>query len=953
MFPQTVTVSKSSLNKFSSGQIINFMSTDTDRVLNFGPSLHAAWSLPFQFIVTLILLYQQVGISFLAGVIITVLLIPVNKCIANKIGSLSTKMMAAKDKRVSIMSEILAGIRVIKYFTWEDVFTAKVQKTRKEELKYLAGRKYLDALCVYLWATTPVLISVLTFVIYVLLGNTLSAAKVFTAVALFAMLTGPLNAFPWVLNGLIEAMVSIRRLEQFLSLPEFDPELYFTKKYEMADEEPEADNDITVKDCVFTHKAEFAEGAFHLDLRSLTVESGSLVVVTGDVGSGKSSLLEAVLGELERREGSLCVLRPAGGLGLVRQEPWLQQGSVRDNILFGRPYQHSWYSRVLEACCLTPDLHQLARADQTQVGEGGARLSGGQRARVALARAVYQDKDLYLIDDIFSAVDSEVATHIYRKCILGLLRNKTRVLCTHHTKYVQAADKVIMMEEGRVREQGAPSAHSDKIQTNYSLLATPSLTGRSSPTHDSPGLLLSPANTEPSEPEPRERMESGRVALSVYRQYWTAVGSLLSPVILLSLLAMQVSRNLTDVWLAHWVSADQSNGTQPNKSFGVYKDLMETTSLHDEVKYYLIVYGTIAVSNTLFSLMRAFLFAYGGICAAKTIHSKLIKTVMRAKILFFDLTPLGQILNRFSSDLSTVDDSLPFILNIFLANLFGVVGPLIVTVYAVPWVCLILLPLTFIYFNIQARYRPASRDLKRIGSVAMSPLYTHYSETLAGVTTIRAMQAVPRFMRENMERLECSLKTNYSGQAASQWLELRLQMIGCVVVTGVAVIAVIEHHIAGANPGLVGLAISYALGITGKLSGLVSSFTETERELVAVERCGQYLRQVQQERTQGTVTSPYNWPSEGVITMKSVAMRYQDHLPRALRGVSLQTKSAEKIGVVGRTGSGKSSLFHCLFRLTEIESGEIHIDNVNIKMLDIDELRAQMVIIPQQPFLFK
>ena len=935
------------------------MSTDTDRVLNFGPSLHAAWSLPFQFIVTLILLYQQVGISSLAGVVITILLIPINKCIASKIGSLSTKMMSAKDKRVSIMSEILSGIRVIKYFTWEDVFTEKVQQTRQEELRYLAGRKYLDALCVYLWATTPVLISVLTFVIYVMLGNTLTAAKVFTAVALFSMLTGPLNAFPWVLNGLIEAGVSIKRLEQFLSLPEFNPELYFTRKYEMTEEEPGQDNDIIVKDAVFSHKAEAELGAFRLNIGRLSVSAGGLVVVLGGVGSGKSSLLEAVLGELERREGEVCVVRPGGGLGLVRQEPWIQQGSIRDNILFGVAYKHTWYCRVVEACALTADLQQLARGDQTQVGEGGATLSGGQRARVALARAVYQDKELYLIDDIFSAVDSEVATHIYRKCILGLLRDKTRILCTHHSKYVQAADKIVMLEEGRIKDQGAPSGHgpthlslnNDKIETNYSLLHTPSLTGRNSPTQEvgSGSAQLSPE----SEPELEERREKGRVALTVYWQYCRAVGSLLSPLILLSLLAMQVSRNLTDVWLAHWVSA-QSNDTQPNSSWshhGYQASL--TIRASDEVKHYLTVYGIIAVSNTIFSLMRAFLFAYGGISAAKTIHSKLIKTVMRAKILFFDLTPLGQILNRFSSDLSTVDDSLPFILNIFLANLFGVVGPLAVTVYAMPWICLILLPLTFVYFNIQGRYRPASRDLKRIGSVAMSPIYTHYSETLAGVSTIRAMQAVPRFVRENRERLESSMKTNYSGQAASQWLELRLQMIGCAVVTGVAVIAVIEHHIAGANPGLVGLAISYALGITGKLSGLVSSFTETEKELVAVERVGQYLDQIKQENNKATVTSPYNWPSEGVITMKSVAMRYQDHLPPALKGVSLQTKSAEKIGVVGRTGSGKSSLFHCLFRLTEIESGEIHIDNVNIKLLDLEELRAQLVIIPQQPFLFQ
>ena len=249
-----MTVSKSSLNKFSTGQIINFMSTDTDRVNNFGPSLHAAWSLPFQFGVTLILLYQQVGISFLAGVIITVLLIPVNKCIANKIGDLSTKMMEAKDGRVSIMSELLSGIRVIKFFNWEGVFTDKVNTVRSKELKYLAGRKYLDALCVYLWATTPVLISVLTFVIYVLLGNTLTAARVFTSVALFSMHTGPLNAFPWVLNGLVEAMVSLRRLEKFFGLPEFNPELYFSKMYDIDGVSPAEDNDIVLHDCSFTHR---------------------------------------------------------------------------------------------------------------------------------------------------------------------------------------------------------------------------------------------------------------------------------------------------------------------------------------------------------------------------------------------------------------------------------------------------------------------------------------------------------------------------------------------------------------------------------------------------------------------------------------------------------------------------------------------------------------------------
>ena len=534
VYDKTVTVSRSSLATFSTGQIINFMSTDTDRVNNFGPSVHAAWSLPFQFTVTLVLLYQQVGVSFLAGVIITVLLVPVNKAIAARIGTLSTKMMAAKDARVSVMSELLAGIRVIKCFTWEDVFSSRVDEARRRELRHLAGRKYLDALCVYLWATTPVLISVLTFVIYVLLGNTLTAARVFTSVALFAMLTGPLNAFPWVLNGLVEATVSIRRLEKFFCLPEFNPELYYSKLYDIPGVRPADDSDIVLHDASFTHKAEegrsgdgdssAAQQTFHLKQLNLSVKSGQFVGVVGPVGAGKSALLDSLLGEMQRAGGRVAVTR-GRGVGLVKQEPWLQQGTVRDNILWGKAYQFSWYTKVVEACALKQDFSQLARGDLTQVGEGGVTLSGGQRARVALARAVYQDKDLYLIDDIFSAVDGDVAGHIYRRCILGLLRHKTRVLATHHARYVAAADTIARLEEGRLVSLG-PAASLASAEPGASLVTSPS--GRTSPSlgpldtapatpqDTSPGHSVSHLDTEVQDTEAETR-ETGSVKLKVYR----------------------------------------------------------------------------------------------------------------------------------------------------------------------------------------------------------------------------------------------------------------------------------------------------------------------------------------------------------------------------------------------------------------------------------------------------
>lgn len=329
-------------------------------------------------------------------------------------------------------------------------------------------------------------------------------------------------------------------------------------------------------------------------------------------------------------------------------------------------------------------------------------------------------------------------------------------------------------------------------------------------------------------------------------------------------------------------------------------------------------------------------------------------TILKAKTWFFDSTPLGRILNRFSSDLYTIDDSLPFILNILLAQVVGVVGPIVVCAYAVPWIILVLVPLTFILYDVQLRYRPASRDLKRIGSMSLSPIYAHFSETLSGLQTIRAMNAVRRFISENEEQVEASQKAQYAGVAASQWLELRLQLLGCGVVTGLALIAVIEHETTAISPGLVGLAISYALGITGKLSGLVSAFTETEREFVAVERCKQYMDQVEMEDFDGGVTStPYNWPSEGIIVFKDVSFKYKEHLPLALQDLNFETKGREKIGVVGRTGSGKSSVFQVLFRTAEIVKGQVTIDGVNIKLLNLTELRSHISIIPQDPFLFR
>jgi ATP-binding cassette subfamily C (CFTR/MRP) protein 10 len=357
VYTHTLSISNAEMSKFNLGEVINFMSTDTDRVVNFSPSVHAAWSLPFQFFITLGLLYQQVGVSSLTGVALTILMIPLNKLIADKIGKMSTSMMTEKDKRVSLMSEVLAGIRVIKFFTWETYFNTRVTKVRKEELKYLKGRKYLDAICVYLWATTPVIISVLTFSLYSLLGNELTAAKVFTSVALFAMLTGPLNAFPWVLNGLVEAMVSIKRIGTFLALKSINRSDYFNEGLD-----PEDERHIILSNTRFSNNAngnDIDVQQFKLSNVSLDIKEGEFLGVIGKVGSGKSTLLKALIGEVNKEEGDIQVVDPPRGVAYVQQEPWLQQGTIRENILFGRDFDQEYYDKVVDACALKLDIAEV------------------------------------------------------------------------------------------------------------------------------------------------------------------------------------------------------------------------------------------------------------------------------------------------------------------------------------------------------------------------------------------------------------------------------------------------------------------------------------------------------------------------------------------------------------------------------------------------------------------
>ncbi|XP_057699514.1 ATP-binding cassette sub-family C member 10 isoform X2 [Corythoichthys intestinalis] len=975
IYSKALRVGGADLARLALGEVVNLMSADTDRVVNFFNSFHELWSLPFQLAIALYLLYLQVGVAFLGGLGVALLLVPFNKFLASRILSNNQDMLRYKDARVKLMTEILFGIRVIKFYSWEAHFSHKVSECRRGELAHLKAVKYLDAMCVYTWAALPVLISILTFLTFVLLGNQLTAAKVFTTLALVGMLIVPLNAFPWVLNGILEAKVSLERIQRFFKLTNQDPQAYFALVW------PEDDRTaVLLSQGTFSWKGPqdnterehgtLSGGLLVLHNLNLNIRKGSLTVVVGKVGCGKSSFLAAISGELSRHSGVVYVADRERGLGLVTQEPWIQHASVRDNILFGKSYDASFYRAVVEACALTDDLAILPDGDRTEVGENGVTLSGGQKARLALARAVYMDKDVYLLDDPLAAVDAQVARHLMRNCILELLAGKTRILCTHRIELVNVADMVALMENGTITKIGSPAEILPLLEAAPKQHNTERDCEKKGSEDEEQKIAFSELHLDDdvSDRSGLEKMQAGSLSWKVYQTYWVAVGGVLATSIMMSLLAMQASKNVSDWWLSHWISALKSNSSADSNrscsgSLGsphlvLFTGGSFTSSMSplpkpsSEVRFYLAVYGGLAGANTVFTALRAFLFAYGAICAATAIHDRLLNRVIKATVSFFDTTPLGRILNRFSSDVYSVDDSLPFILNILLANVFSLLGTLAVMSLALPWLLLALPPLALLYFSTQRFYRHTSRELKRLCSVTLSPVYSHFSETLGGLATIRASRSSARFEEESVRRLEENQRCLFLSNAATQWLDIRLQLIGVAVVTSLAIIAVIQHSFNVVDPGLVGLSLSYALSITALLSGLISSFTQTEMQLVSVERAHEYSSQLPEEPQQQNPQLGLSWPQHGIVEFRHVVLAYREGLPNALDGVSFIVRAGEKVGIVGRTGSGKSSLFAALFRMVEVNGGEILLDGLDVSSVGLTQLRSRLAIIPQDPFLF-
>ncbi|OQR85424.1 ATP-binding Cassette (ABC) Superfamily [Achlya hypogyna] len=925
VYQKSLVLSAAAKAKKSTGEITNLMSIDAQRLQDITSYSHAIWYAFFQILVSSYLLYLQLGVAFVSGVVVILLLIPATAGISKIMQSLQERLMSVKDERVKVVYEVLSGIKVIKLQAWENSFTSRVMEFRTNELARLRTYYIADSFSDLVYNGVPSLVIVSTFATYIYLGNSLDVGTALTSLALFNILRFPLFMLPNVINSLVEAQVSIKRLTEFFVLEE---------------RAPVTEGSLT-RVGIALDRATFSYDTDAPILRdvSASLQSDTLVAVVGSVGSGKSTLLAGLLGDATCSGGSVHL---KGSVAYVSQQPFIQNATLRDNITFGLPFEHAKYQEAIRVSSLAADLKILPGGDLTEIGEKGINLSGGQRTRVAIARAVYQDADIYLLDDPLAAVDSHVGSDIFKQCIKSALKGKLVVLVTNGLHFLKDCDTVIVLQDGAVAEAGTLAELS---ATDGGVLATllesvqeapaeetydaPEATEEAAVTEEAPRRRASTARSDTDGDEKAgalildEDRATGDVPWATYKVWIRACGGfgVAAWVITLFVLSQLVNLSAT-FWLSYWSEQAGSSEADQLYYFWIYTAL--------NAGYAFAVFGRI---------LTLYLASLRG---SKVLFNQLLTQVLRAPMSFFDTTPLGRIVNRLSKDVYAIDESIPSTWGMLFGTIFSVLTTIATVVYVTPYFTLVLGPLAVMYYVSQRYFVKTSRELQRLDSISRSPVYALFTETLEGIATIRAFGAEAQFATRNEELLDLNQRAYFLNFSANCWLALRLEFAGTVVATAAALFAVCGHQ-ADNSVAFAGLA-----GV---------SLSQIQTQMVSVERIHNYCVMdteaelyapaAVQAQLQATA-----WPSQGEVTFEKVDLRYRPGLPRVLRNLSFTIRAKEKVGVVGRTGAGKSSLVVALMRIVEPSGGRVLLDGVDTATIGLHDLRDQISIIPQDPVLF-
>ncbi|XP_053927351.1 ATP-binding cassette sub-family C member 2 [Cuculus canorus] len=982
IYKKALTMSSATRKESTVGETVNLMSADAQRFMDMANFVHQLWSSPLQIILSIVFLWEELGPSVLAGIAVMVLLIPINAFLVARAKTIQVRNMKNKDERMKIMGEILNGIKILKLFAWEPSFEKRVNEIRARELKDLVNFSYLQSISVFVFTCAPFLVSLASFAVYVLVdeNNILDAQKAFTAISLFNVLRFPMAMLPMVLSSLVQTNVSTARLERYLGGEDLDTSAIHHN--------PIAGSAVRFSEATFAWEQ---DGNAAIRDVTLDIVPGSLVAVVGAVGSGKSSLVSAMLGEMEHIKGHINI---QGSLAYVPQQAWIQNATLKDNILFGSELDEARYQQVIKACALLPDLELLPAGDQTEIGEKGINLSGGQKQRVSLARAVYSNADIYVLDDPLSAVDAHVGKHLFDHVLgpKGLLQKKTRILVTHSISFLPQVDNIVVLVAGAVSEHGSYSTllanrgafaqflnlygsqEEDASDKNTSAVAlaqdeeqgdegtepcveegpddvvTMTLKREASIHRRKFSRSVSKCSTSswkkaPEEPPKKlkgqqliekEAVETGKVKFSMYLRYLRAVGLWYSFFIAMGYVGQYVAYVGTNLWLSDWTDDAQH---YLNQTYPV-----------DQRDLRIGVFGALGVSQAIFLLFATILSARGSMQASRVMHQQLLSNILRVPMSFFDTTPTGRIVNRFAKDIFTIDETIPMSFRSWLSCFMGIISTLIMISLATPFFALVIIPLGIFYYFVLRFYVSTSRQLRRLDSVTRSPIYSHFGETVSGLSVIRAYGHQERFLQQNESTMDINQKSVYSWIISNRWLAIRLEFVGSLVVFFSALLAVISKGTL--EGGIVGLSVSSALNVTQTLNWLVRTSSELETNIVAVERVHEYTKVENEAPWVTEKRPPRGWPSKGEIRFIDYKVRYRPELELVLQGITCDIGSTEKVGVVGRTGAGKSSLTNCLFRVLEAAGGTIIIDEVDIATIGLHDLRQNLTIIPQDPVLF-
>ncbi|XAR72527.1 Xenobiotic-transporting ATPase [Bertholletia excelsa] len=947
VFRKSLRLTHEGRKKFPSGKITNLMTTDANALQQICQQLHGLWSSPFRIVIAMVLLYQQLGAASLIGCIMLVLMFPIQTYIINKMRTLSKEGLQRTDKRVGLMNEILGAMDTVKCYAWEESFQSKILGVRNDELSWLRKAQLLGACNNFILNSIPVLVTVTSFGAFTLLGGDLTPSRAFTSLSLFAVLRFPLNMLPNLITQVVNANVSLQRLEELLLAEERillpNPPLNPTLPA------------ISIKDGYFSWDSKAEKPT--LSAINLEIPVGSLVAVVGGTGEGKTSLISAMIGELPPIADSSVVIR--GAVAYVPQISWIFNATVRDNILFGSDFDPAKYWKAIDVTSLQHDLDLLPGRDLTEIGERGVNISGGQKQRVSMARAVYSDADVYVFDDPLSALDAHVGRQVFSSCIKEVLQGKTRVLVTNQLHFLPQVDRILLVSEGMVKEEGTFDELSkngtlfqklmenagkmeeqvDEKQDDINLDCKPSKPADNVFQNGLPESV----NTIKKKREGKsvlikqEERETGVVSWNVLKRYKDALGGLWAVMILLICYVLtEVLRVSSSTWLSVWTKQSTSTSSGPG--------------------FFILVYAIFSFGQVIVTLTNSFWLITSSLNAAKRLHDSMLRSVLRAPMLFFHTNPIGRVINRFAKDMGDIDRNVASFGNMFLGQVFQLLSTFVLIGIVSTISLWAIMPLLILFYAAYLYYQSTGREIKRLDSITRSPVYAQFGEALNGLSTIRAFKAYDRMAIVNGKSMDNNIRFTLVNASSNRWLNIRLQTLGGIMIWLTATFAVMENGRADdqvAFASAMGLLLSYSLNITNLLSNVLRQASRAENSLNSVERVGTYVDLPSEAPAViDSCRPPAGWPSLGLVEFIHVVLRYRPELPPVLHGLSFTVSPTEKVGIVGRTGAGKSSMLNALFRIVEMERGKILIDNCDISKFGLKDLRKVLSIIPQSPVLF-